>query len=118
MPIYSLTNVKALAATGKFDLANSRARTKVQALGWKIATVKAFLLKLDQRHFHASYMGMSIYDGRGMADVDAYKMCFDEYALCEGKTGVDSFFFTKLAIVTPTAGQAVAVVSFHLDGAP
>jgi hypothetical protein len=117
-PLYDLEQIKTLVLSDKFELANHRARSKVRSLGWKIDKVKSFIGCLQPKNFHRNYNDMSVYDGQGIVDVDAYKLCFDEDACCVGQDGVDGWFFTKLAVITYTEDDRVAVVSFHLDGAP
>ena len=116
-PIWDLRVIQARVKADAFTLANSRARTKVQSLGWKTSTIKSFLLSLRPSHFSKSYLRQSAYDGRKSLDVDGYKMHFDEDGRCEGNSR-HICCWAKLALETTPQGENVAIVSIHLDGSP
>ncbi len=114
-PIWKLVDIQTLVESDEFDVVNRRGRDRMLSLDWKMDTLKAFILCLNDRHYHKSFVAQAAYDGRKFLDVDAYKMHFDEDGVCEGSSN-HCCFYTKLAIDQVTPQHRVAVVTIHLDG--
>lgn len=119
MPIYSITDVKALARQAGVHLANRRARTNAYDLGWEQKHFKAFVEALSEaRHFQKSLPAVSIFDGRAKLDVDVYRMRFDEEQLRESSSPDHCVFYMKIGVRKLSDDSLLAVATFHLDGQP
>lgn len=123
MPLYSLTDFKALVNSGILDYLNTRRLfNTLDKLDWDEVQLMQLLTQLENSDFQKTVTNCRVHDLEGidLIHADQYEVHWDEETRTRQSSSLTATvsLSLKIAIFTDSQGRKAGLVTTHLSGSP